>query len=383
MSEVIKTLDDSSDRYSDSEVLDETESESLRDSHTQGRPEISKLNFGSSTKQDNATGHVLPTVGEKVENHSSEQKSPAPQSNEIAVLPRLSFITKIPKGRQKHVEDLLMFMRKTTPKRELKPGFVYCFTEKSTPGYVKIGSVTAEEPCELHLTEEALDIDGQDDQDVKERIEEWVTKCSLETQIEFALYMPCAAGKMERLVHRTLHEDQRFVQRCRKKTCNTEHKEWYEVSVDHARAIVKQWQRFSNVKPYDKVGIANQFWHQAHAQHKSAAATGNHITCTVRWVNDHLPELTKKRGDELLGLAKKREDELVSHDIDRKSHKVLEGKLEKLRDREDGLQEKIIEFNRELGLAHRELANVQRERWVLENTVDELLANLKALNVGG
>ncbi|KAL6852473.1 hypothetical protein ACO1O0_007018 [Amphichorda felina] len=346
------------------------------------RREISKLNFGSSTKQDNDTGHVFPTVGEKAENHPSEPEYPLPQSNGLAVWPRLNFITDKPKGPRKHVEELLEFMREETPERELDSGFVYCFTEKSTPGYVKIGWAKAKEPCGPHIIEEELDMDSQDHQDVKGRIMKLAKDCSLETRIEFALYMPCAAGKMERLVHRTLHEYQRIVQRCRKMTCRTKHKEWYEVSVNYARDIVKQWQQFSNVKPYDKVGVANQFWHEAHAQHKSAAATGNHITCTVRWVNDHLPELTKKRGDELLGLAKKREDELASHDIDRKFHEVLEGKLEKLRDEEDGLQQKIIEFNSELGQAHQELANVQRERRVLEKTGNELLAKLKALNVG-
>ncbi|EEU40423.1 uncharacterized protein NECHADRAFT_99315 [Fusarium vanettenii 77-13-4] len=108
------------------------------------------------------------------------------------------------------VQLVLKRLRQAPMGQSLSPGWVYCFAEKTAPGYLKIGSKISK---------------GSNDD----------TTLSLEDQ------------KNDAEVRKRLQT-------------KTGHREWFEISEDDAREAVEVWEQFSNLMPYNDKGQLEKFW---------------------------------------------------------------------------------------------------------------------------
>ncbi|KAI8680002.1 hypothetical protein NCS57_00279900 [Fusarium keratoplasticum] len=155
------------------------------------------------------------------------------------------------------VGKLLKSIEYSPAKKSLLPGWVYCFADKRTPGYLKIGYKLDEDKngkTMLSLAEQ------QDDTQVRKRLRTWELDCKLDIDCRFIVYMPCAARTMEKLIQTTLHKSNRrgF---CPNRACTKDHREWFEISEAEARRAVEVWQQFSKLMPYNDMGRLDEFWH--------------------------------------------------------------------------------------------------------------------------
>ncbi|KAJ3522211.1 hypothetical protein NM208_g12954 [Fusarium decemcellulare] len=166
------------------------------------------------------------------------------------------FLNKTPKHT---VHDILEFMREPTKGQSLDPGYIYCFAEKSAPGYLKIGHIRS---LKIHDENSGIVLQPEEEKNedtVKKRLKEWGQKCGHDIDYKFRAFMPCAVWKMESYIHMTLHEEKR-VARCPKIGCTTYHKEWFKITEVEARRTVEAWQKFSELKPYNKQGQVEAYW---------------------------------------------------------------------------------------------------------------------------
>ncbi|VTT60034.1 unnamed protein product [Fusarium fujikuroi] len=138
-------------------------------------------------------------------------------------------------------------------------------TEKSPPGFLKIGSVLCPEFSEP-------------DQ-VERRIDEWKSDCKHDPEYKFRVFMPCAVQKMEKLIHRTLHREKKNAS-CPNKACTTKHREWFKIEEDEARRVIKIWQQFSKLSPYDGKGDLEDHWVRYKPTHLDDECLWN----TKRWL---------------------------------------------------------------------------------------------------
>ncbi|KAL9570024.1 hypothetical protein ACKAV7_006087 [Fusarium commune] len=128
---------------------------------------------------------------------------------------------------------------------KLRSGYIYCFAERSKPGFLKIGSVMCPELSEP-------------DQ-VEKRIEEWRCDCKHDVVYRFKVFMHCAVPKMESLIHQTLHREKQYAS-CPNTACKKTHREWFKIEENQARQVINVWQQFSKLTPYDKEGRLTDNW---------------------------------------------------------------------------------------------------------------------------
>ncbi|RTE82863.1 hypothetical protein BHE90_002588 [Fusarium euwallaceae] len=156
------------------------------------------------------------------------------------------------------VQLILKRLRQAPMGQSLLPGWVYCFAEKTAPGYLKIGSkISKSSNDDTTLSSE----NQQNEAEVRKRLQEWELGCKYDIDYKFIVYMPCAVRTMERLVHLTLCTRNRKAY-CPNPTCKTKtgHREWFEISEDEARGAVKVWEQFSRLMPYNNKGQLGKFW---------------------------------------------------------------------------------------------------------------------------
>ncbi|RSL45140.1 hypothetical protein CEP53_010909 [Fusarium sp. AF-6] len=154
------------------------------------------------------------------------------------------------------VRDLLQRLHQVPGGTKLSPGWVYCFGEKTAPGYLKIGYKQYKDgDGNTVLSRE----DQNNEAQVMKRLSEWERACKHNIDYKFIFYMPCAAHMMEGLIHRTLHESKRKAS-CPNPDCVVQHREWFEISEMEARKAVEMWQQFSNLMPYAENGRLGDFW---------------------------------------------------------------------------------------------------------------------------
>ncbi|KAF5554960.1 hypothetical protein FPHYL_8341 [Fusarium phyllophilum] len=147
----------------------------------------------------------------------------------------------------------------------LRPGYIYCFAERSKPGFLKIGSVICPEF-------------SKPDQ-VERRMEEWRNDCKHDLDYKFEVFMPCAVPKMEKLIHQTLHREKKRAS-CPNKACNTKHQEWFKITEDKTRRVIEIWQQFSKLNPYDDKGDLGDHW----ARYKLTQLDDECLWNTKRWL---------------------------------------------------------------------------------------------------
>ncbi|KAF5027493.1 hypothetical protein F66182_388 [Fusarium sp. NRRL 66182] len=163
------------------------------------------------------------------------------------------------KPEESPVRAIFDCMVKPPRERYRDSGYVYCFAEKSAPGYLKIGftlSSELQETTELPISSWAK---KHNKDKVKKRLQEQERKCGHDIDLRFQKFMPCAVQKMEALVHRTLHHENRMAS-CPALKCSEKHREWFEVSEDIALGVVEVWQEFSRLMPYNAAGELSEVW---------------------------------------------------------------------------------------------------------------------------
>ncbi|SCO85412.1 uncharacterized protein FRV6_09539 [Fusarium oxysporum] len=128
-------------------------------------------------------------------------------------------------------------------------GYIYCFAERSKPGFLKIGHVVCPESSKS---------DQKSDQ-VEKRMEEWRHACKHDLDFRFEVFMPCSVPRMESLIHQTLHREKQYAS-CPNTACPKTHREWFKIEENQARQVIKVWEQFSKLKPYDKEGRLTDNW---------------------------------------------------------------------------------------------------------------------------
>jgi hypothetical protein len=198
---------------------------------------------------------------------------------------------------KKSVKNILKTMWTPAVGDTLRAGFIYCYVDKFTPGYVKIGYTAIANTSEKHSDPQKLPSAEGEDRHVGERLNWWRNECGRQIDLQFATFMPCAAKQMETLIHTTLHNEKRIVVNC---ICKRNHIEWFHISVDEARAVVEEWRKFSGLRPYCQEGNAEPFWYNF--------AVSNHRLFENlnprKWLGEHLSreisrEARRKRMEEL------------------------------------------------------------------------------------
>ncbi|KAJ4311896.1 hypothetical protein N0V84_010216 [Fusarium piperis] len=204
-------------------------------------------------EQDQDSDSERPT-----DNEEEFEEQPTSEGGKTSLSPELRKMTfTSSKSDQKgkcQLKLLLKRLHTTLIGKSLAPGWVYCFAEKTAPGYLKIG-------CRQYRGKNGKPtLDEKDATQVIKRLWEWERKCKHDIVYKFIYFMPCAADTMERLVHRTLHKSNRKA-RCPNPACKTTHVEWFEISEMEARRAVEVWQQFSEFMPYANQGRLGNFWH--------------------------------------------------------------------------------------------------------------------------
>ncbi|VUC33005.1 unnamed protein product [Clonostachys rosea] len=162
-------------------------------------------------------------------------------------------------GKSNPLNDIFKVMRSIAHGDRLLAGHVYAYIHKSVPEHIKIGyakderRVSEKSHIVLHPVVDHKDLHLWD------RLKEQEAECMDEMKVLFAVYMPSAAGQMERLVHRTLYKEKR-VAKCQIPGCGKEHIEWFRVEEKRALDVVIRWAKFSELLPYNSRGCLRENW---------------------------------------------------------------------------------------------------------------------------
>ncbi|KAF5558813.1 hypothetical protein FNAPI_4971 [Fusarium napiforme] len=143
------------------------------------------------------------------------------------------------------VHKIMKLLATSVSKDRLESGCVYCFAERSEPGFLKIGYVRCTEFSKSHA--------------IERRMEQWKRGCKHDVVLKFDAFIPCAAERIETLIHRTLHA-QNVKASCPNKACQTKHKEWFKIEEVEAYRVIDIWQQFSELNPYDDEGGLGDHW---------------------------------------------------------------------------------------------------------------------------
>lgn len=179
-----------------------------------------------------APGVIDENVGNMVGKKGGQKSDPVPEK-----VGNMIFFP-VPGQKSDPVSEIFKTMR--CPYKKNKEGTIYGFADKASPGFLKIGYIENEQ--------------------VKRRLSFWRNACGHDLEFKFQVQMPCSVHKMETLIKRTLHAENRLAEcpnrrvvnspNCGRPMCKTDHNEWYKISFEDAQHTVKSWQSFSELIPY-------------------------------------------------------------------------------------------------------------------------------------
>lgn len=157
--------------------------------------------------------------------------------------------------RTENMKSILNTIVQHSGPRNRAPGYIYAFTRPSRPGFLKIGYTNAIHHHPNHPYPDPVDF----------RLARWASACGHPVVEAFRAYMPCAAERMESLIHQTLREYRRVedpgCRPCQRRgRGGGAHDEWFEVDVEVAHRVVSSWALFSAQRPYDFFGRPVGFW---------------------------------------------------------------------------------------------------------------------------
>ncbi|RSL67745.1 hypothetical protein CEP54_003084 [Fusarium duplospermum] len=240
------------------------------------------------------------------------------------------------------VQLVLKRLRQAPMGQSLLPGWVYCFAEKTAPGYLKIGSKISKG----NNDDTALSCENQQNEaEVRKRLQEWERGCRHDMDYKFIVYMPCAVRTMERLVHLTLYRRNRKAY-CPNPTCKTKtgHREWFEISEDEARGAVQVWEQFSKLMPYNTKGQLEKFWFDyATDKYNSFSGCPPEEWLYECWANLTSPAAVIRR--EQINELQKRETELTERRRQTEERKKeLEYEIRSLKQEEKEIQRQLAKL---------------------------------------
>lgn len=155
--------------------------------------------------------------------------------------------------------DHMMKLMLSTIKRGF-PGYVYCFSNAGVKGYLKIGYATIHEVRKLKPASEVFEMTRETRSRLWKRLDKQRRQCKYDMKLEYDVYMPSAAHKMETLIHATLQEHRRTVTHCMNPECTKGHNEWFKVSLSEAKHHINTFQSFSTLKPFTVNGTLDEKW---------------------------------------------------------------------------------------------------------------------------
>ncbi|KAF5721458.1 hypothetical protein FMUND_3586 [Fusarium mundagurra] len=187
------------------------------------------------------------------------------------------------------VHAIMNLLAKSVTRSWLEPGYIYCFAERSKPGFLKIGYVKSPGF-------------GESDE-VERRLKEWKRDCKYDLDFKFKVFMPCAVARIEALIHQTLHRQKKKAS-CPNKACQKKHKEWFQIKEDEARRVIDIWQQFSELNPYDDKGELEEHW----ARYKLTQLDDECLWNAKRWLDTEWVKLITEAVEALMqeNLEKKR-----------------------------------------------------------------------------
>lgn len=236
------------------------------------------------------------------------------------------------------VKELLHCLHMVPAKSSLSAGWVYCFAEKTVPGYLKIGYKQYKDDDGNTV----LSLEEQNNKNqVMKRLREWERDCKHNIDYKFIYYMPCAAHTMERLVHLTLHKSKRRAL-CPNPDCKAKkgHMEWFEISEIEARRAVEMWQQFSNLKPYGGNGRLGDFWfNQTYDDSETHRGSSIEKWLDERWTKVIAPAALRciKLQEKGTQLAEERREA-------QERKKELENEIQRLKGEENKIQQELAEL---------------------------------------
>ncbi|KAI8723810.1 hypothetical protein NCS52_00237800 [Fusarium sp. LHS14.1] len=231
-------------------------------------------------------------------------------------------------------------LEKPLEEKSLSAGWIYCFAEKTAPGYLKIGykEYKDKNPNAVLSREEQ-----NDTAQVMKRLRVWVRECQHDIDYKFIFYMPYAVRTIEGLIHRTLYKSRRYAS-CPNPACTKGHIEWFEISEMKARRAVEVWQQFSELQPYSGNGQLRPFWHnRTRDDLKSYSDLTVKEWVYERWVKVIVPAAVEreKQISELqekgARLAEKRKEA-------QERKKELEDEIQRLDQKEKKIQQELAEL---------------------------------------
>ncbi|CAG9986586.1 unnamed protein product [Clonostachys byssicola] len=264
------------------------------ESHNEERPTTPS----NSKNKEYAGRGSTPRRGRSVSTDKASARTPLHPSITLPDGTKTAEIYEI-SAKSNALKEILMTMRSIADGDRAMPGHVYAYKHKSVPGHIKIGFAKDEQNSteEWHIV---LDPVGKHkDLHLWKRLQQQEDKCMSGLEVLFAVYMPHAAGHMERLVHRTLYKEKRIA-KCQKLDCDTEHIEWFEVEKKRALEVVMRWAEFSEMFPYNNRGCLGESWDE-HAFEYAKQSTP--MTLEKWWNgawNDFRADQKIKRGQQLV-----------------------------------------------------------------------------------
>ena len=268
-------------------------------------------------EQENTQEHQSDTPTKKGHAVQQTQENAAIAVQSVAADPVQDFV--------KHSDETNIFIyglkkiRKVLVESQVAPGYVYCYRHEEHPGYLKIGSATCRKKRRssipmtswkrpYHMPEEIQPWDVP--REVESRHKAFEASCKYKAIPVFTYAMPCAAPKMERLVHAELRTRRYHVINCNPESpCKEVHNEWFEVPVDVARDAVKRWQRFSKCEPYDEHGKLNAVW-EAVTNHSLQKRVSGSEADLAAWIDLHTANFVEDLGKTAMSVNRQAKKEL-------------------------------------------------------------------------
>lgn len=213
----------------------------------------------SNSKNQESAGRGSTRRGRSVSTDKASARTPLHPSRTLPDGTKTAEIWEI-SAKSNALKDILTTMRTVAKGDHSVPGHVYAFKHKSVPGHIKIGFATDKGGSSKKSHVVLHPVGEHKDLHVWERLKDQEDKCMDGMEILFAVYMPCAAGQMERLVHHTLYEEKRIAH-CQNTACCTKHKEWFVVDKERAFEVISRWAEFSRLFPYNEIGSLGGSWH--------------------------------------------------------------------------------------------------------------------------
>lgn len=198
---------------------------------------------------------------------------------------------------EKTLKSLFQAILRYSSPRNRAPGYIYAFSWPDLPGFLKIGYTNA-----------VVDPTRSFPHPVDFRLSQWVRKCGHPVIERFRVYMPCAAERMEQLIHLTLRPYRRIqdppCEPCRQQRQRQggsgnhrggAHNEWFEIDVETARWAVDLWKLCSLQDPYDKYGRVVEFWARRAEEERQQVKEGDSVARWLEGMPDYIEDWRKEK----------------------------------------------------------------------------------------